>query len=381
MSIAPAPHTATQNLRSWVEVDLAAVRHNALVLKERGNSQLMAIIKADGYGHGATRVAMALLDHVTMFGVANLQEALELRSADIRKPIFLLGACIKDELPEALRHGFGVTVNSTSQAEGINELASQLGVKAQVHAVIDTGMGRLGFREDEWQSDLIQRLVQLPHLHWEGIASHLPVADEDVEYTRAQIQRFQQAVQTALTNGLQPRWVHLCNSAGIMGFQEAQHFCNLARPGLALYGVSPLPEFQNLLRHALTWKTRITLLRDLPIGHSVSYGRTIKLNRATRVATLACGYADGYPRQASNQQADVLIQGRRCPLLGRVTMDQIMVDVTDLPDPAQLGDEAVLLGSQGSDHINANELAAKAGTIAWHIFTGIGRRVARLYPV
>jgi alanine racemase len=206
----------------------------------------------------------------------------------------------------------------------------------------------------------------------------MPSADEDEAYTHDQVERFHTAVQLAWDAGFITGWVHLENSAGILGFPEATKFCNLARPGLALYGVSPLPDQQDKLKPVLTWKTRVLLVRELPAGHRISYGGTKTLDRPTKIATLACGYGDGYPRQVSNKGACVLIHGQRCPILGRVTMDQIMVDVTDLAEPAQLGDEAVLLGSQGTETIPATELAKLADTIAWHIFTSITARVERV---
>ena len=366
-------------LRSWVEVDLPALRHNANVARQEGGGQLMAIVKANAYGHGVKRIVQALADQVVMFGVANLHEALEIRSSGVTTPVCLLGSCLREELPEALQHGFGITINALPQALALNDLAAKLGVKAHAHAVVDTGMGRLGFLESEWQSPTIRKLKDLSHIVWEGFASHLPVADEDADFTHQQIARFRDLVQRTREAGLHSTWTHLANSAGLLGFKEPQEFCNLTRPGLVLYGVSPLPERQSLLRPTLSWKTRITLLRTLPSGHGVSYGRSVQLRRPSRIATLACGYADGYPRQVSNQNAEVLVHGRRCPLLGRVTMDQVMIDVTDLPEAAQLGDEVVLLGQQGSENISPLELAAKANTIAWDIFTGIGRRVTRLY--
>ncbi|WP_166442648.1 alanine racemase [Phragmitibacter flavus] len=373
--------SATENevLRSWVEVDLDALRHNADVARRESGTEIMAIVKAGAYGHGVARVAQALVPQVAMFGVANLREAIELRDAGIDTSICLLGACLEEEYESALQGRFHLTVNSLDQAHALNQLAGKIGIHAQVHAVVDTGMGRLGFPETEWQEGTIRELIHLPHLTWEGFASHLPVADEDNEFTHRQITRFREMVQLTQTHGMRPHWTHLCNSAGILGFREPQSFCNLTRPGLLLYGVSPLPPSQSLLRSTLTWKTRITLLRQLPAGHGVSYGRSVLLQRPSQVATLACGYADGYPRQASNQDTHVLIHGKRCPLLGRVTMDQIMVDVTDLPENAHVGDEVVLLGQQGDEMITPVELADKAGTIAWDIFTGIGRRVTRLY--
>lgn len=365
--------------RSWTEIDLGAVRHNADIARTHSGCEIMAIVKANAYGHGAVAVARALSGHATLFGVANLHEAEELRAGGIQEPVLLLSACLPEEEEPALKQGFHVCVSTLQEATALDSLASKLGTEAHVHVIVDTGMGRMGFPEASWDEPTIAALLALKHITWEGIASHLPSPDEDAAFTRAQIARFAACVETARNAGLQPRWVHTANSAGLLGYAEQHRVCHLVRPGLMLYGVSPLPEHQPLLAPVLTWKTRITLIRELPAGHGISYGRTEILQRPTKVATLACGYADGYPRQVSGHGAHVLVHGRRCPLLGRVTMDQIMVDVTDLKTPAQVGDGAVLLGAEGNECIPATEVAEKAGTIPWHVFTGITARVERIY--
>ncbi|MFT5411687.1 MAG: alanine racemase, partial [Verrucomicrobiales bacterium] len=209
-----------------------------------------------------------------------------------------------------------------------------------------------------------------------GVASHYPSADVDEAYTREQLGRFLERVEAA---ELAPRWVHIANSAGVLGFPSDA--TNLVRAGLMLYGSSPLTEHQEKLHPALAWKSRISLVRDLPPGSSVSYGRTFATDRVpfTRVATVSVGYGDGYQRALSGKGAEVLIRGQRCPLLGRVTMDQIMVDVTGLGDVVGAGDEVVLIGEQGAESILAVEVAHKAGTIAWEVFTSISQRVSRVY--
>ena len=365
--------------RCWAEIDLSAIQHNASVAAEKGATEIMAVVKANAYGHGAVRVAQAIQEQASMFGVANLREAVELRAAGIKAPLLLLSACLPEELPEALENDFHVCVSSVAETAALSDLAGSMGKLAHVHAVVDTGMGRMGFTDAQWDAATLKMLAQMSGIEWEGIASHLPSPDEDATFTRHQTSNFRSTVATARENGLSPRWIHLANSAGLLGYEELQGLCNLSRPGLMLYGVSPLPECQALLRPVLSWKTRVTLVRELPVGHGVSYGRTFITSRRTSVATLSCGYADGYPRQVSGHDAAVLIHGQRCPLLGRVTMDQIMVDVTDLPEVPAVGTEAVLLGAQGEMAITAEELAAKAGTIPWHIFTGIGTRVDRVY--
>ena len=375
--------------RCWAEIDLSALRHNAQLARQCSDSAILAVVKANAYGHGAIRAAEALREIASLFGVANLHEALELRHAGVTAPILLLSPCLAHERAVALKEGVHICISSVTEAAELSQLAGEMGQSAHVHVTLDTGMGRMGFVDHEWTPETVRALLQLPSITWEGISSHFPSSDEDLAFSRYQIEHFRAAVQLAREAGLEPRWIHLSNSAGVLGYTETHGLCNLGRPGLVLYGVDPL-EGQSEVPHAaageasevrpvLTWKTRVTVVRELPEGHGVSYGRTYITSRPTRVATLACGYADGYPRQISGHDGVVLIHGVRCPLLGRVTMDQIIADVTDLPEKPAPGDEAVLLGSQGEATIPALELAQKAGTIAWHIFTGISGRVARVY--
>jgi alanine racemase len=364
--------------RCWIEVSVDALRHNADALRAHGGTELLAIVKANAYGHGAAAVVRALHGRAVLFGVANLREAADVKSANAKARMVLLGTCLPEERERALRGGFQVCISSREEAAAWNALAAKLRLKVRAHLVIDTGMGRMGFTEQSWDKTTARGLLGLAQIKWEGIASHLPSADEEKAFTRRQITRFRKSVAIAHAAGLRPRWVHLDNSAGLLAYPQTAEFCNLARPGLALYGVSPLPEHSSLLKAALAWKTRVALVRDLPAGHGVSYGRTVRLKRNTRVATLACGYADGYPWQVSSKGAAALIHGRRCPLLGRVTMDMIMVDVTGVAQGVGVGDQAVLLGAQDGAAISVGEIAAQAGSIPWHIFTGITARVGRV---
>jgi alanine racemase len=365
---------APATLRSWVEVDLTAIRRNAAMLASIVGPEvgIMAVVKANAYGHGATAVVGALAGSVAMFGVANFAEAEEILPHAHGKPIALLGGTLPAEHAAIVRRGFIPAVSSFEEAAGYASHAS--GEPVKVHLAIDTGMGRLGV----WEADAIElarRIVQISGVEIAGICSHLPVADEDPPFTREQLARFQTLVCGLREIGICASMVHSENSAAVLAFPNLAG--SLVRPGLALYGESPLPDFQSKLERALTWKTRVLLVRDFGKGRGVSYGRTFITSGPMRVATLAVGYADGYPRQLSGQGAAVLIGGKRCDVLGRVTMDQIMVDVTDVG--ASPGDEAVLLGRQGGEAVRVQELAALAGTIPWDIFTGIGPRVARLH--
>jgi alanine racemase len=360
--------------RTWVEIDPSALRHNAKIARDFADgAAVMAVVKADGYGHGLAEVTHALAPVVDAFGVATLREALAVRQiVGSGTDVMLLGALLPDERESALRSNLSVTVSGTDEARAYSELATKIGAKARVHLAIDTGMGRVGFIENEFAA-AVPLLSTLPGIEIEGLATHFPSADEDPEFTRGQITRFAALRDSASTTF---RWTHLCNSAGVLGFGAAGG--NLIRPGLMLYGVAPSPDQKADLKPALAWRARITLVRDLPAGSGISYGRRFVTADPTRVATLAVGYGDGYPRHLSGNDAEVLIGGRRCPLLGRVTMDQIMVDVSEGKPPLP-GDTATLIGTTPGhgDAITASELANRSGTIPWEIFTGIAPRVAR----
>ncbi len=364
--------------RCWAEVDLAALRHNVGVVRAAVGlgTTILAIVKADGYGHGMVPVARALhaTGEVTNFGVASLAEALHLRAGLSDAALTILSPALPDERAEIVRHGFLPWLSTLAEAEDYARLARELapGAPFPVEIKLDTGMGRMGVLEADFPA-LHAAVRLMPSLRVAGILTHLPSPDEDADFTTAQLARMAR-LQTEL-DGLPLRF-HAQNSAGLLGY--ARDGRNLVRPGLMLYGSSPLPAFQGRLRPVLTLKTRLSLVRELPAQYGVSYGRTFVTARPTRVGTLAMGYADGYPRHLSNAGAEVLVRGRRCPVLGRVTMDQTMIDVSALPE-VEAGEEAVLIGSQGGETILAGELAAKSSTIPWEIFTGLTTRVTRQY--
>lgn len=360
--------------RCWAEIDREALRHNLAAVRSQvgPNVRVMAVVKANAYGHGVGEVAQALADGVEMFGVANVSEAEELRSSVAGVPIFILGPALPEERERIVAARFIPTVSTIKEAQAFDALAG--GQRVAVHLKLDTGMGRIGIKESE-AGAVTREIVALPRIEVAGLASHLPVADEDDAFTREQLARFHREVAELRKLGLDRPVVHVENSAGIIAYPAQAG--DMVRAGLMLYGSAPLVEFQPRLRAVMTWKTRITLVRDMPAGHGISYGRTFITPKPMRIATLAVGYADGYQRHLSNRGAEVLIRGRRCPVLGRVTMDQILVDVTALPG-VEAGEEAVLLGRQGEEEIFAAELAQKSGTIPWEIFTGVGRRVRRV---
>ena len=360
--------------RCWAEIDLAALRHNLAAVRAplAAGVGVMAVVKANAYGHSVREVVPALAGRVEMFGVANVAEAREVRGLAAETPVFILGPALPEERAEIVAAGFVPSVSSMAEARAFSALGN--GRRVPVHLVIDTGMGRIGVWEEEAVA-CAREILALPGVEIAGLASHFPVADEDAAFTRGQIARFQRIVAELRLHGLSRPVVHLENSAGVLAFPAAAG--DLVRPGLMLYGSAPLPEFQARLRPVMTWKTRVTLVREVGAGRGVSYGRTFITERPMRLATLAAGYADGYQRHLSARGAEVLIRGRRCAVLGRVTMDQTMADVTALP-AVEAGEEVVLIGRQGSEEISAAELARKAGTIPWEIFTGIGRRVERV---
>jgi len=357
--------------RAWAEVDLSALRHNLEVAREVCGCHLMPVVKAGAYGHGLEEIARALEgEGIEFFGVANVGEARRIRHAGVKTRVYLLGATWAEERAEIVAQDWTPCLSSMEEALHFNELAADAGVRLKVHISVDTGMGRGGFVAADLPGCMAE-LLSLEHLIIEGLGSHLPSADEDREFTLAQFAKFE-GVIAQLGGGEHFHWRHLSSSAGLLGYDN--HACNLVRPGLLLYGVSPLPGFQDRLRTVMSLKSRITLVRTLPAGHGVSYGRDYITDRPTRVATIGIGYGDGYTRHLSNKGTEVWIRGQRCPLLGRVSMDQIMVDVSGLPEALE-GDEVELFGA----HIPVTEVAKKAGTIPWEIFTGITPRVTRVY--
>ena len=377
--ISPPDTPALPDARTWVEIDLEALRHNchaAQACFPDPAPGVLAVVKADGYGLGMIPVARAMQDLVRAFAVANVSEARVLQEAGVTLPIYILGPALPSEWEAVAAGGYCPAVSSLEEVSGYARTAARQGHPLPVHVVIDTGMGRIGALPGE-AAALLSAVLASPFLKLDSVASHFPSADDDPASTREQANRFKALIAELQASGLAIGPTQLANSAGLTAYPKT---CgSWARAGLMLYGVSPVPREQSRLRPVVTWKTRIALIKELPAGHGVSYGSTFITSRPTRVATLSVGYADGFPRQASGQGAAALIAGCRCPVLGRVTMDQIMVDATDLPDNPAPGDEAVLVGRQGNLEITAPELAAQGGTIVWDLFTGLGPRVRRCY--
>ncbi len=362
-----------ENYRCWAEIDRSALLHNAKVVRDRiGAVELLAVVKANAYGHGMVEVARALANDVQLFGVANLEEAIELRAA-LPHPIIILGPALPGERATIAERGFIPSISTFEEAQDFDRIACEAPVA--VNFKVDTGMGRMGVPESE-ALEVFKKVSALAHTKIHSVSTHLPVSNEDAEYTREEIARFAEIVKQFRAAVPGAFKAHVLQSAGVLAF--ADPLFDIVRAGILLYGISPLPEFQKLLKPVLTWKTRIALVRDMPKGSSISYGRTFIAPRKMRIATLSAGYADGYPRHLSNRDATVLVRGRRCALLGRVTMDLMMIDVSKI-DNVQAGDEAVLMGRDGNEEISCAELAERAGTITWEITTRIGSRVRRVF--
>jgi len=366
----------------WAEIDLEAIRYNCRQVKGlvKQGTEIMAIIKANGYGHGAQEVAKEVLEAgATQLGVATQKEALELRKAGIAVPILILGFTPSEDVAVSIKNKLAQTVFSLAQGVEIARRAKDLGLKAPVHLKIDTGMGRIGFLPDEKGLADIVRLLELPGLQVEGIYTHLAQADSaDKSSARRQLARFDEFLAKLKREGRKLPLIHAANSAAVMELPEAHY--DLVRPGIMLYGLYPSEEMRRErveLRPALSWKTRVVHVKEVPPGTPISYSGTYVTGRTTRVATLPLGYADGFRRLLSNR-GQVLIHGQRAPVIGRVCMDQTMVDVTDV-GPVAVGDLVTLIGRQEQEEITAEEMAGWVGTINYEIVCGISDRVLRKY--
>lgn len=363
----------TETYRCWAEIDRGALRHNAKIVRERiGSAEMLAVVKANAYGHGLAGVGKALAEDAQLFGVANLEEAIQLRSA-LLHPIIILGPAVPEERSTIAECGFIPTISTFEEAQEFSLAAKD--AATSINFKIDTGMGRMGVPEGDALA-FFEKVSALPKIKIHSISTHLPVSHEDAEYTRDELARFGKLVRQIRAEIPGDYKAHVLQSAGLLAFADPTF--DIVRAGIILYGISPLPEFQKILRPVMTWKTRIGVVRDMPKGSSISYGRTFITPGKMRIATLTAGYADGYPRHLSNRGAAVLVRGQRCALLGRVTMDLMMIDVSKI-DNVQVGDEAVLMGAQGAAEISCAELAEDAGTITWEITTRVGSRVRRVY--
>ena len=359
---------------TWVKIDLSAIEANIDAVAAKANVPVMAVIKADAYGHGAVPIARLLEKKCAFFGVSSMLEAMELRSAGIRLPILILGATPDDAYPLAVREDIRPAIFTWESACALSRAAAAQGKTVRLHFAADTGMSRIGLQVTEEAADLCARIAALPGLVCEGLFSHFATADEtDLTRARAQAARFADFDAMLKARGLEIPIRHLNNSAGVMNFSE--HY-DMVRSGIVTYGLYPSSEVDPgdlPLRPALSWYSRVTHVKTLPAGREISYGGPCVTTRDTRVATVAVGYADGYRRSLSGRFY-VLIRGRKAPILGRVCMDQLMVDVTDVPGVCA-GDEVMFLGGD----IGINEYAGWGRLNRNEALGRFGRRVTRVY--
>jgi alanine racemase len=362
------------------EVRLSHLRHNLAALRRQTRAKLWCVLKADAYGHGAKACARTL-ERAGADGlcVALIEEAIELREAGVNLPILVMSGYFGSSRAELIHYGLTPVIHSPGQLEELEKEAEYLGVAhVPYHLKLDTGMGRLGIPPRDLAL-VLREVHACRHLSFEGLMTHFASADTDPESVAEQLRRFALGEREILAQGLRPRVRHAANTAALIGF-EATHF-DIVRPGIGIYGVDPAPGFSASLRPAMRLLSTVIALRELQVGQTVGYGGSFAAVRTTKIATLPIGYADGFGRQHGNR-GNVLIRGKRAPIVGRVSMDLTTVDVTELPGVA-VGDEAVIFGEQqgplGADTISAQEVATIEGTIPWEALTSVSRRVPRFY--
>ena len=363
---------------TWVNIDLQAIWNNFCAIREKAGVPVCAVVKANGYGHGAVPVARLLEGHCAMFAVSSVAEALELRDAGIQTPILLLGHTPEAQMDTAISHHLRITVSTPEDMEALSRIASARKDTAYLHIAVDTGMHRIGFAPTEASAERCAAASRLPNLEIEGVFSHFATADEtDLTAAREQAQQFDAFLTMLQERGLSPKIRHLDNSAGTMNFT---HHYDMVRAGIVLYGIYPSDQVDRTLlplQPAMSWETAVSHVKTLEKGCPISYGGTFVTQKQTVVATIPVGYADGYRRSLSGSFY-VLIRGQKAPILGRVCMDQLMVDVTDIPGVAP-NDRVVLMGTYGTQTISPEALSAAAGSFPYEQVCCIGHRVSRVY--
>ncbi|RPI51701.1 MAG: alanine racemase [Chloroflexi bacterium] len=363
---------------TWLEVDLEAIAHNVrrIVGLVGPGVRVLAVLKADAYGHGAVRVARTALNNgASYLGVASINEGAALRAVDITAPILVLGYTPAWQARDLVLHGLSATVFNLDVARMLSRAARELSREVRVHVKVDSGMGRLGLLPEEVPA-LVADLRSLPGLVLEGIFTHLATADSDLEYARRQLGRFQQVLEALAREGIHFPLVHAANSAAILALPES-HLA-MVRLGIAMYGLQPSAEvpLPPDFRPALSYKTQVAQVKTLPPGSYVGYGKGYRTAGEERIAVLPVGYADGF-RRAPRHWGEVLVRGRRATIVGRVSMDQTTIDVSHVPGVRQ-GDEVVLIGEQGDERITAEAVAERLGTINYEVVSEILARVPRV---
>ena len=380
------PHLA------WTEISLGAIRHNVQTLKKKAGRdvKLMAVVKADGYGHGAAKVATtALKNGAAWLGVARLSEAVKLREAKIEAPILIFGHVCVDDIETIARHKLTITLLNVKMAQEISLEALRQGVYLKAHLKVDTGMGRLGLLPDHLRAapsinndaaKEIKIISCLENVELEGIYTHFAAADlKDKTYTQYQLENFNLLLEELMGNGVSIKICHASNSAGIIELPH-QACYDMVRAGISIYGLYPSNEIDKSntkLKPAMSLKSVITSIKEVPQGFTVSYGMTYTTKIRTKIAIVPIGYADGYPRLLSSN-GFMLVRGKRAPIAGRVCMDQTMIDVGHIP-MVRPGDEVVLMGKQGGEEISADEIALNAKTINYEIVSLLATRLPRIY--
>lgn len=368
--------------RVYAQIDLDAICRNIQNVKQKvgADTKVMAVVKTDAYGHGAVPVARALTSIGTdAFAVATAEEALELRAAGILEPILILGYVFREDFSRLLKQDITLTVFQYETAKAVSECAQALGLCAKIHIKLDTGMGRIGFLPNAESLAEIEKIAALPALSIDGIFTHFACADEtDKTSCNRQKQRFLDFVSALEARGVHIPCKHMCNSAGIIEFSDG--FLDMVRSGIMTYGLYPSEEVQKenfKLAPALQLKSHVSFVKTVEKGFTVSYGSTYTTKQKTVIATVPVGYGDGYPRALSNV-GRVLIHGQYAPIIGRVCMDQFMVDVTEIPN-VQAGDCVTLIGTDGQHRITVEEVAALAHSFNYELFCGLNKRVPRVY--
>ena len=369
---------------NWVEIDLDAIAYNCRQIKKwiGEKTELMAVVKGNAYGHGAVMVSKTALENgATRLAVARVDEGIQLRKAGVEAPILVLGYVPVDEMEEVVRWRITPPIIHWHTARAVSELSSSQGVVTPVHVKVETGLGRFGLLPDE-VVDFVKRLITLPSIRLEGLYTHFAVADEQSEdskaYTRKQFETYMKVVQDLEEAGISIPIRHVCNSPATLDFPEAH--LDMVRPGTAIYGhyyPDQVPPYSVSLRPAISLRTRVGRIRTLPAGSSIGYGRTYTTTKPTTVALLPIGFGDGYSRRLSNKGL-VLIRGKRAPIVGRVCMDQTIVDVSAIPD-VQLDDEVVLFGRQNGEEITTYEVGSLMDSNFAVAITAVAARVPRVY--
>ena len=369
--------------RVYAKIDLDAIAYNMEQMKQniRPETKVMAVIKADGYGHGAVQIAemMERWNYIWGFAVATLDEAVVLRTEGIQKPILVLGCVFPDQYMEMLKHEIRMNIYTEEMAESISRMAAREGKTAYMHIKLDTGMSRLGFGINEQSAETIKRISKMPNVNMEGIFTHFTKADEkDKSFTKKQIQEFVWMTERLKEKNVRFTYEHCSNSAGIIDVPEANF--DIVRAGISTYGLYPSEEVDKTnvkLKPALALKSHVAFVKEIESGTPVSYGGTFVAKEKMKIATIPVGYADGYPRSLSNK-GYVLIRGKKAPILGRVCMDQFMVDVTQI-EGVSFGDKVTMIGKDGNEILPVEVLSELSGRLNYEFVCDLGKRIPRVY--